>query len=531
MVTVPIRGVGSKGLVPDQPPYDIPLSTPSSGRNVRFFSGAALSPPEFKELGGAPRLTEPPRLLFRRVAESGVAEPHVLLDDGTIYTVAAGVYSQVHDGSLLGPLTSQATVDSLGGSYFVNNQAYAPVWLSPSASDYDIMSDWGVDDRCVSLRAYKDYLIALNVYKSSDSYPSMVKWSDTVQAGLAPNWDPATVGTNAGENVLNDNVGSLIDGCQLGNSFIIYGTQCVFRMDYIGGDFLFNFDRIFSEGGIMAPNCAVEKDMKHFVFGASDIYVHDGVTKFSISDNRVRRHVFSRLDTSRRDRCFVFLDDANSEVLFCYPTKADAAISVDDTVGCNEAAVYNFREDHWSIVDLPGVSSIASMSLTGVQTWDTMTDWPGSSWVALEGDPTEVAACSASLDGTNAIFFRDPRVNGLIPNSVTTAFSADGLLEFRVKDIDDLGVNLGAFKMLRSLTPQIETNEDTETVSIQCGSSLSPLSGYTFEEARTFNPWNQTKHDSRVNGRYVSFRIDIPASTWFRLSGFDMDLLSISRRG
>lgn len=534
MPIVPIRGVGQFGLLPDPNPFDSPISVPTHGRNVRFKNGNIKSYPVFKELQAAPRYAAAPVLVFPRIARDGTRYPNVMLSNGQMAQITNGVLENVSTG-VLGSITGQATVDALGESYFVNNQGYVPVFRNPTDTAYTNLPGWDGADRCVSMRAYKDFLIALNVTKGSTRYPNMVKTSNNVQAGTAPLWDTATPGTNATENVLNDNLGELIDGCTLGNSFIIYGVQHVFRMDFIGGAFLFNYDRIFSEGGIMALNCAVEKDMRHFVFGRNDIYVHDGVSKQSLIDRRVRKYIFNRLDYSNRSRCFVHLDEANNEILFCYPTQEGAALASGSVVGCNEAAVYNVTDNTWTFIDLPGVTSMCPAAIPLIKTWDTLGDWDdlsGANWTSFAGNPTEVTLCAVAtnIPSVNTLMFLDDRVGGQLPNAITTDFDFPGYVQWDMKDFDEYQINLTAHKLLRSVQPQVISGEAEDSILIQCGASLHPQTDMILEPPRVFFPWTSSKHDTLVHGRYLSIRISIPSGVWVEISGLDLDLMSISRR-
>ena len=80
---------------------------------------------------------------------------------------------------------------------------------------------------------------------------------------------------------------AIVDGLQLGTNFVIYSSTEAMLMEFVGGTFIFNFRKLFSDEGIINQNCVVEADGKHYVFGTHDIYMHDGTTKQSICDERV----------------------------------------------------------------------------------------------------------------------------------------------------------------------------------------------------------------------------------------------------
>ena len=126
----------------------------------------------------------------------------------------------------------------------------------------------------------------------------MVKWSDLKVDGSNPDWDETNTNLLAGENTLADMPSEIVDGRQLRNSFYIYSRNQVYRMEYVGGSEIFTFNKVFDKTGLINTNCVVEVEGKHYCFGLDDIYVHDGTTKQTIADERVRNFIFNGINTS-----------------------------------------------------------------------------------------------------------------------------------------------------------------------------------------------------------------------------------------
>ena len=74
---------------------------------------------------------------------------------------------------------------------------------------------------------------------------------------------------------------AIVDGAVLGSNFIIYSSDSIFLMEFVGGQFIMNFRKLFTDAGLINQNCVVEVEGKHYCFGPADIYVHDGTTKQS----------------------------------------------------------------------------------------------------------------------------------------------------------------------------------------------------------------------------------------------------------
>ena len=125
-------------------------------------------------------------------------------------------------------------------------------------------------------------------------------------------------------------------------------------MDFVGGTFIHQFQKLFNDAGVINQNCVVEVERKHYVFGPTDIYVHDGTSKQSICDQRVKNFIYRGLNVQNADRCFVSYNEALNEIYFCYQS-GDEHVAFPNATRCNRAAVYNHRSNTWSFYDLPNV--------------------------------------------------------------------------------------------------------------------------------------------------------------------------------
>lgn len=177
------------------------------------------------------------------------------------------------------PYTSCILADLL----YVNRSDIGIRYVSGSGMNFAPIPNLDSAWTCLALRSYKDFLIALNVTKAGTTYSNLVKWSDAALQGQVPsNWDYTLSGDNksslAGENPIAEMTGPILDGMGLGNSFIIYGRDEVWVMEDAGDSTnVFTFRRQFGEG-IKGTNCVVEVNGTHFVFGSTQLYMHDGIT-------------------------------------------------------------------------------------------------------------------------------------------------------------------------------------------------------------------------------------------------------------
>ena len=139
-------------------------------------------------------------------------------------------------------------------------------------------------------------------------------------------------------------------------------------MEFVGGQFIFNTRKLFEDAGVINQNCVVEAEGKHYVFGPFDIYLHDGTSKQSICDERVKSFIYDNLNNQNSDVCFAQHNPTLNEIYFCYMS-GDSDAKFPNANRCNRAAVYNYRTNCWSFYDVPNVSSGTIANVNSVATY------------------------------------------------------------------------------------------------------------------------------------------------------------------
>lgn len=542
MVNTPIRGIGKLGVITDIPPHDLPLEGWTDASNLRFADGSVSRYSVFKSFDFTYNYgSKQPTGIFEAGGQQNDSTVVTVFSDGTMEQSLSGVTTDVTPTGGLGSSTSQLTITDLGGLIYMNRQTDVPVYRKePGDGLFQELTSWDSGDRCASFRTFKDFLVALNVTKGGVSYPGMVKWSDAAQSGQPPaNWSVTDPASLAGENVLNDCDDALIDGATLGDAFIIFGETQTWRMDYIGEPFIFRTQMIFDDQGIMAPNCAVTVEGRQYVFGRSDIYVHDGLSKRSIANGRVLSRIMNEIDFDKAERCFLYHDQVMGEIGFCYPSKSsDAAWLVKDVPGCNRAWVYNYRSDTWSPVDMPSVVGATRAASVVEVSWTApaLTTWSqsGMSWQSLDSNAPPVTLLASTGHTGKSItgkpLFLDPLDNGQLeaPADLDTLWGAWGQMLY--KDLDGLGVELYGRKMVRRLVPQFAASDDTMTIKMKIGEASGANTAIRWGRMVTMKPWNENRYDCRINNRYLNLQIEFPEGSSCRFGGYDADFLVIAQR-
>ena len=206
---------------------------------------------------------------------------------------------------------------------------------------------------CKSMRAFRSFLVALNINRGGVSYPRVVKWS--TQAGIQgvpSSWNETTSTVDAGEYELADTKGDILDGLQLRDTFMIYKEDATYSMSFVGTPFIFSFRQLSPTIGAISKNCVAEFDGGHAIFGKGNFYINDGQRLKPILPQKLKEYVFTTIDGAQINKCFVAPDYGRTEILFCFT--ADGAL----TNHPNKAIVWNYITNTFTIRDLPDLAHI-----------------------------------------------------------------------------------------------------------------------------------------------------------------------------
>jgi len=537
MAILPIRDLGDTGVVTDVSPYNIPINAFNKAFNVRFDEGKVLRAPIFRKIKDSLGFT--PRFTYGIVPSSGFDTTLMLSNSWVINEYASGTVSN-RSGSISGSDDPRPyTGTSLADVVYLNRPDRIPVYRAPTGTNFADLPNWPSNHRCASLRSYGDFLIALNMVEGSANFPTRVRFSNLVTANSIPDsWDETDTTKSAGFNDLVQIKTEIIDGATLGTNFIIYASDQVWMMEFVGGTFIFNFRKLFTDAGVINQNCVVEVEGKHFVFGAFDIYTHDGTSKQSICDERVKNFIYSSINNQDSDRCFVQHNPTLNEIYFCYKS-GDEYVAFPNADRCNRAAVYNYRNNTWSFMDLPNVSSGTIANVNSVATYAT-----SSTSYALTGGTyyqqedsfnrhTLMVGESLSADGitSDKLYGIDVSDAGQIAFDLDTQATKPVYLERTGLDLDEAGLGASQYVVCTRIYPQADTvNTNDTTMNFQFGASDIPRSTPTYQSAVTFDVSTDHKIDSRAAGRYLSYKVTLNDNKDFEISGFDLEVTATGRR-
>ena len=370
------------------------------------------------------------------------------------------------------------------------------------------------------IRSFNNILVAGNlketdtvqtggVYKTIRNLTGVVRTSDVAAPGSLPqNWNPFAGGANTADEFTLSDTSTIKDLVGLQGNLYIYTTTSIHAMRLTGNSLApVSFAPVTSQYGCQTTDGVVEFDGRHLVVGSNDIYLFSGnpgnIT--SISDARVRDDFYKNYRAEAADSLFTLRDQANDEVWVCYPTSSS-------TTNCTEALIYNYKLNNWTRRTLTNVVSGVVAPVRGVNNNDADRNWADG--ILNKSKPFPILA-QATADANNKMLVANVgyTFNG---TEYTSYLEREGL----------------------SVTPEFYTEQfssialltqGTGTLNVKTIATNSPGAAIDFTSPTvtgTFNVASSYKSDSRLNGRFVSYRIDdgTTTTTSWNLSGIQIEV-------
>ena len=518
MAIYSVPDVASVGLVVDVDPVLLPPAAWSSVKNVRFEDNGAV-----KFLGhsslGTPSVT-----------------PYYILPvtkGGTPYWVYCGldkVYSwdgaSAHtnitrqltgaDDDYTGTATDYWNGGVFNGVLILNNGVDSPqMWIGSDLANltWDGSNTWDAKGyTALSIRPYKNFLVALNWNDGSTQYPYQVYWSARADPLSVPaDWDYADPANDAGIAELAATEGHLVTGEQLRDTFVIYKEDAIHTMTEVGGTFIHQFADLSKTTGILAQRCAKEFYGRHFVLANDDVIVHDGQSLESIASKRIRRELFNAIDPTYYSNAYVVRNLKRNEMWCCF-TETGGTLPT-------RAAVWNWRDNTWAHRDLPSMShagfGILPSAVSDSTTWNSDSGaWDADTtlWSSRVYNPAAQALVGATADD----FF-------LLDN--TAQFDAVNITSYVVRE----GILLDGqqtIKMVRAIYPRATGG----AMQISIGHKFDANDNYVWEGPYTFTPATDSKVDVRSTGRFHAVKFAFPGGSEGALHGYDIEYVQVGAR-
>lgn len=183
----------------------------------------------------------------------------------------------------------------------------------------------------------------------------VVRTSDVAVPGSVPNnWNPFAAGVSTADEFTLSETNVIQDMKSLSGNMYIYSTDSIHVMRLTGNaNAPVSFAPVTDEYGCLTQGAVREYDGKHFVIGSNDIYQFSGNPGNiqSLAQGRVKEYFYNNLNPIQEKQLFVMQNHQELEIWVCYPT-------LNSTGGeCDEALIWNYRSNTWTIRELNAVAS------------------------------------------------------------------------------------------------------------------------------------------------------------------------------
>jgi hypothetical protein len=480
------------GIVLDLPPEEVDVESWTGGANMTFRDGIT------ERVGGYARFSDPlasPTPLYGQSLVIGADAYWIYFTVNKIYVTNGAVQTDITPvGGLTNTVAGEWSCCLLNGIPCFNNGHNPPMyWDRDTTHKALVLPGWPATARCKSLRATKYHLLALNITDGAINYGNQVWWSAGAQAGAIPQeWTP-TASNDAGDVILADTPGVIVDGLGLRDTFMVYKDTSTYVMQYVAGTYVFTARLLFLTTGVLALNCVVEANGMHWMLTGTDVVRHDGQSYVSVVDKKVQKKLIQSIEPLKRSMCCVEGRILNKQVWVAIPEAGQSWLT--------KAYVIDVNTGDIGIRTLPNVASLAHGIVAGISTAAT---WDGDSnpwetdmsfWDQQSYDPSQDSLLM--FDAVNSHLFNTDVIG-----------TADGQPVHAY--IERLGGMFGDFtshKVVTAVYPRIE-GQPGETLMITLGGSAWFNQPIAWGEPQEFVIGTDVCVTDIVEGRLLSVRIE-----------------------
>tara|TARA_R110000803_G_scaffold127054_2_gene194585 strand:- start:1426 stop:3027 length:1602 start_codon:yes stop_codon:yes gene_type:complete len=519
------------GINSDLQPWDLPGSFLTQLNNIRIRNNE-LSPFGGKSTWATLPVDFVPGMIMP--AGSVTADFWLIAGQDKVYSYNGTVFEDI--SSIGFPGVSDADLWTgclLAAIPILNNPGNYPQYWSPASAGTDLQElpwdatrTWDVANQSARLiRSHKQFLFAMDLVDTGISYQDAVAWSAPADiGGLPETWDYLDTTNVAGRTWLGADGGRIVDGLSLRDAFCVYRESGISIFDYVGGNFVWQIRHLSSTIGLIAPESIAEVKGVHFLIGDGDILRNDGNQVQSLLHNRLRNKFTSDYNPDTYANSYALKNNTLKEVWFCVP---DAGATYPTL-----AYIYNWRDDSWSIRDIPeGPHANYGPVSTATQTWTNVVgNWEDSalSWGRKQATPLSDTLVQCTKQPEDEFGVPIPGTSGKLFLLDRSALNLD---EGYDSVIERIGFALEGMNNVTTITRIYPHMIGPGSVMIEVGSQDFPGAPVRWKPAVEFNADTDRKVDIRTTGELHAFRFTSTDSTvsW-RLSGMDIEYVNAGNR-
>jgi len=501
------------GIVRDIPPEEVPENSWTDGQNVQFQERSS------RRVGGYERFADPilpgGAMFAINVLYGAVGYWIYCSDTGVFVTDGKLHWDITPPTGLLPVVPGQWTGCILNGIAVINNGRNAPMyWDFNTATPVKTLPGWPTGATCKAIRAFKYHLFALNIFDGGSAKPDTLWWSSGAAPGAIPQeWLP-TPANDAGDMVLADAPGEIVDGLALRDTFIVYKDYSTYALSYVAGQYVYTQRKLFLTTGLQARNCIAELNGEHWVFTGTDVIRHDGQNFSSVVQDKVKRQLVQSIEPTKTGMCCVTSRHLNQQLWVAIPETGQSHLS--------KAYVINVLTNDVGVRELPQVDYLArgivNISEANIS-WNGDTtavpwDMDVGAWDQQNYSPTEdsVIMCS-TVD--NALWSTD------------TSDTANGAPVFAYLERQSLPINNNIMRALVTrVLPRLDGTPG-EVIYIRCGGQAYFGQPIAWSDPVPFVIGQDVGANVQVEGRLISVRFEGSTNRQWILHSYKLEVVDL----
>ena len=336
-----------------------------------------------------------------------------------------------------------------------------------------------------------------------------IRWSDQESIDASTSYAPSATNT-AGTQRLADGT-RIVSAIRGRDAIYIWTDTSLFIMRFVGAPFVFSFQQVGTNCGLIGKNAAVEVDGSAYWMSENGFFRYTG--KLDSLACLVEDYVFDDINTVPIQHIYAGLKNIFGELTWFYPGSGAASN--------NKSVTYNY-------MDSTGERPVWTTSSLARSTWADSSIFGKPHGTAYYSSATDDSTVG-NTDGTTTYYEHETGTNQ-IKAGATTGISAS--IESGDFDLDQKGLGGdGEFMLkIRRVIPDFLTQTGDARVTLnlknyptdaQASSSLGPFTTTT----------STTKIDTRARARAISLKIDNTSTTQhWKLGTFRLDIQPDGRR-
>lgn len=202
------------------------------------------------------------------------------------------------------------------------------------------------------LAAISGFLVFMGLVSDGTFANQIIIWSDAAELGSLPddyNWADPT--SRAGFYSL-PNFEEFVSAKPLTKSLIIYRTESVYEMRFIGGTLVFQIEKRFDQKTLFSPQAVAVRDRVQYCIGQNEFYAHDGNTSTAFDPKPISEYFFENVNLEYAYLVQMVYDASLERLHICYPHQ--------DATTCTRDLFFDFKTGCWSLAVLAGYTYIGT---------------------------------------------------------------------------------------------------------------------------------------------------------------------------